>query len=55
MNRSMAVAPPLFTYRGSRNNFRTAGKAKRLAAEIRALRVNTRLTLASGQPRAKEV
>lgn len=55
MNRSMAIAPPLFTYRGSRNNFRTVGKAKRLAAEIKALSANTRLTAASGQPRAREV
>lgn len=56
MKRSMANAPLLPSgNRGSRYILRTKGKAKRLAAETRALSAIRRLTVARGQPRAKDV
>ena len=55
MKRSMAIEPSLSAKCGSRKTERMTGKAKRLAAEISAFSAIKRLTVASGQPRARDV
>lgn len=55
MNRSIAIDPPLSANHGPRNSLRTVGRTKRLAAEMRALSANARLTTAKGHPRSKDV
>ena len=55
ISRSIAVEPPSSGYNGSRRSFRAMGKANRLAAVTRAFRAIKRLTVARGQPRARDV